>query len=63
MQATTHPIANRAEEPQFLHRRPYYLKSKKARENPNFDDYCVWQDARETSAAPTFFPTARFPEK
>ncbi|ERT06730.1 patatin-like phospholipase family protein [Lyngbya aestuarii BL J] len=42
---------------------PYYFNSKKARENPNFDDYCVWQAARATSAAPTFFPTARFPEK
>lgn len=42
---------------------PYYFNSKKARENSKFDDYCVWQAARATSAAPTFFPTARFPEK
>ncbi|MEG4574240.1 hypothetical protein QUA56_16345 [Microcoleus sp. N3A4] len=29
MQATTHPIANRAEEPQFLHRRPTISRAKK----------------------------------
>lgn len=38
---------------------PYYFNSKKARENP-IDDYCVWQAGRATSAAPTFFPAAKF---
>ena len=31
---------------------PYYFNSK--------DNYCVWQAARSTSAAPTFFPAAKF---
>lgn len=34
---------------------PYYFNSK--------DNYCVWQAARATSAAPTFFPAAKFSEK
>lgn len=38
---------------------PCYFNSKKARENPK-DDYYVWQAARATSAAPTFFPAAKF---
>lgn len=39
---------------------PYYFNSKKARENPKLDDYCVWQAARATSAAPTFFQLQGF---
>ncbi len=38
---------------------PYYFNSKKARENPG-DNYCVWQAARATSAAPSYFPSAKF---
>ncbi|MEG3971754.1 patatin-like phospholipase family protein [Microcoleus sp. T2B6] len=38
---------------------PYYFNSKKASKNPQ-DDYYVWQAARATSAAPTFFPAAKF---
>lgn len=34
---------------------PYYFNSK--------DNYYVWQAARATSAAPTFFPAAKFSEK
>lgn len=41
---------------------PYYFNSKKASKNSE-DDYCVWQAARATSAAPTFFPAANFPTK
>lgn len=41
---------------------PYYFNSKKARENPK-DDYYVWQAGRATSAAPTFFPAAKFSSK
>lgn len=43
---------------------PYYFNTKKARDSnlagsPE-DDYFVWQAARATSAAPTFFPGAEF---
>ncbi len=38
---------------------PYYFNSTEARKNPK-DDYCVWQAARATSAAPTYFPAAKF---
>ncbi len=34
---------------------PYWFNTKKAKDDPK-DDYYVWQAARSTSAAPTFFP-------
>jgi predicted acylesterase/phospholipase RssA len=40
---------------------PYDFNSKKAQKPEH--DYCIWQAARATSAAPTFFPAAKFSEK
>jgi len=39
---------------------PYYFNSKKTGENTKDDYYYVWQAARATSGAPTFFPAAKF---
>ncbi|MFB2917270.1 MULTISPECIES: patatin-like phospholipase family protein [Aerosakkonema] len=43
---------------------PYYFNSNKSRDGilkgSDEDDYYVWQAARATSAAPTFFPAADF---
>ncbi|MEG4453280.1 patatin-like phospholipase family protein [Microcoleus sp. N9_A1] len=38
---------------------PYYFSSQKACKNPE-EDYYVWQAARATSAAPTYFPAAKY---
>ncbi|MGL4498635.1 MAG: patatin-like phospholipase family protein [Planktothrix sp.] len=39
---------------------PYYFRNEKIFKT-NKDNYSVWQAARATSAAPTFFPAAQFP--
>jgi patatin-like phospholipase/acyl hydrolase len=39
-------------------RRPFFFKSKKARESAA-DDYALWQIARSTSAAPTYFEPSK----
>lgn len=38
---------------------PYYFSSKRASTSPE-DDYAIWQAARATSAAPTYFRAAKF---
>jgi patatin-like phospholipase/acyl hydrolase len=40
---------------------PYYFNSRLAKTSTQ-DDYFVWQAARATSAAPTYFPAAYFPD-
>lgn len=37
---------------------PYLFNWQAAAANPSTDDYCVWEAARGTSAAPTYFPVA-----
>jgi patatin-like phospholipase/acyl hydrolase len=36
-------------------RNPYFFKRRKARETPTEDDFPMWQAARATAAAPTYF--------
>ncbi|MBD2385523.1 patatin-like phospholipase family protein [Cylindrospermum sp. FACHB-282] len=39
--------------------KPYSFNTKKAKKHPEEHDYYVWQAARSTSAAPTFFPALK----
>ncbi len=42
-------------------RQPFFFRSVRASEEPETFDYPVWQAARATSAAPTYFEAARIP--
>ena len=42
-------------------RQPFFFRSARAKEDPGAYDFPVWQAARATSAAPTYFEAARVP--
>lgn len=42
-------------------RQPFFFRSARAAEDPGGYDYPVWQAARATAAAPTYFEAARIP--
>jgi patatin-like phospholipase/acyl hydrolase len=42
-------------------RQPFFFRSVRAAEQPETFDYPIWQVARATSAAPTYFEAARIP--
>jgi hypothetical protein len=42
-------------------RQPFFFRSARAAEEPDAYDFPVWQAARATSAAPTYFEAARVP--
>jgi len=40
-------------------KRPFYFKSSDCRRRPDVEDFPLWEIARATSAAPTYFPPCR----